>query len=48
MKAGAVNYLSKPLDETELLDAIGEALQKDRRQRVEEAERYALESAMAP
>lgn len=38
MKAGAVEFLTKPLDEQKLLQAIQEAIERDRRTRQEHAE----------
>jgi FixJ family two-component response regulator len=38
LKAGAVEFLMKPFQKSELLAAIHQALQRDRAQRVEEAE----------
>jgi FixJ family two-component response regulator len=37
MKAGAVEFLTKPFRESELLDAIGQALARDRAARAERA-----------
>ena len=38
MKAGAVEFLTKPIDEQELVDAIHEAIERDRRTRQQHAE----------
>ena len=38
MKAGAVEFLTKPLDEQKLLQAIQEAIERDRRARQQHAE----------
>jgi FixJ family two-component response regulator len=38
MKAGAVEFLTKPLDEQKLLQAVREAIQRDRRTRQQRAE----------
>jgi FixJ family two-component response regulator len=37
MKAGAVDFLTKPFREQDMLDAIGEAIARDRARRAEEA-----------
>ena len=47
MKGGAVDFLTKPFEAQALLDAIGEALARDRRSRQERAEVGALERSMA-
>ncbi len=44
MKAGAIEFLTKPVDEEELLRAIGEAVERDRLSRQAHAERRDLES----
>ncbi|MGD1072707.1 MAG: response regulator transcription factor [Bryobacteraceae bacterium] len=38
MKAGAVEFLTKPVDEQDLLNAIQEAIERDRRTREQQAE----------
>ena len=38
MKAGAVEFLTKPFDEEELLQAVQEAIERDRRARHQHAE----------
>ncbi len=42
MKAGAVEFLTKPFDDQELLNAIQEAVERDRRTREERAETLEL------
>jgi FixJ family two-component response regulator len=42
MKAGAVDFFPKPIHDEDLLRAVSEAIQRDRRERGERAEREAL------
>jgi FixJ family two-component response regulator len=42
MKAGAVDFLTKPLREQDLLDAVNHALEKDRSRRADERENASL------
>jgi len=42
MKAGAVEFLTKPVDEQDLLSAIEEAIERDRRTRQQHAEMHEL------
>ena len=42
MKAGAVEFLTKPFRDQDMLDAIHHALERDRRRRQQEAESAAL------
>lgn len=44
MKAGAVDFLAKPFRDQDMLDAVAEAIEQDRRRRREEAERTGLRS----
>jgi FixJ family two-component response regulator len=51
MKAGAVDFLEKPVDDQRLLDAVHEALERDREARLNQAEMQALDkrlSALTP
>jgi FixJ family two-component response regulator len=43
MKAGAVDFLGKPVDESELLASVAGALERDRARRAERAEREAMD-----
>jgi FixJ family two-component response regulator len=43
MKAGAVDFLTKPIDKQRLFAAIDEALRRDRAQRLDRAGRYVIE-----
>jgi len=43
MKAGAVEFLTKPVDEEDLLTAIQEAIERDRRTREEHADKRELQ-----
>ena len=47
MKAGAVDFLEKPIDEQVLLDAVHQALDRDRRAREERAHRASIEERVA-
>jgi RNA polymerase sigma factor (sigma-70 family) len=47
MKSGAVDFLTKPVDESALLQAIERALAADRRQRAERQEREVIERRLA-
>jgi FixJ family two-component response regulator len=42
MKAGAIEFLTKPVDEQNLLKAIEEAIERDRRTRQQQTEMHAL------
>ena len=44
MKAGAIEFLTKPVDEEDLLKAIEEAVERDRRTRQQHAEMHDLRS----
>ena len=43
MKGGAIEFLTKPVDEEDLLKAIQEAIERDRRVRQQHAEMHELE-----
>jgi FixJ family two-component response regulator len=47
MKAGAVDFLTKPLREQDLLDAVMAALERDRQQREDAQKRAALKARVA-
>ena len=47
MKGGAIDFLSKPFNDQDLLDAVQRALAKDRAARVEAAERAVIEKHVA-
>ena len=47
MKAGAVDFLTKPFDDRQLIDAVGAAVEKDRTARKAHAERAAVEARLA-
>jgi FixJ family two-component response regulator len=47
MKAGAVDFLEKPVDDQTLLDAVHKALKKDREDRLNRAEMQALHQRLA-
>ena len=47
MKAGAIDFLSKPCDETDLLAAVERALARDAEARAERAEREAVRARFA-
>jgi FixJ family two-component response regulator len=47
MKAGAVDFLTKPFREQEILDAVAAALERDRKRRSEEKSRLEAEARFA-
>lgn len=47
MKAGAVDFLEKPVDDQTLLDAVHQALERDRQARLAQAQRQALQEQFA-
>jgi FixJ family two-component response regulator len=47
MRAGAVNFLTKPIDDEDLFAAIREAIEKDRLARLEQADRAAIDRRLA-
>jgi FixJ family two-component response regulator len=51
MKAGAIDFLSKPFRDQDLLDAVNQALERDRKRRIDErelADFHALYDALTP
>ena len=46
MKAGAIEFLTKPVDEQNLLKAIQEAIERDRRTRQQHADMRELRAAV--
>jgi FixJ family two-component response regulator len=51
MKAGAIDFLSKPFRDQDLLDAVNQALEHDRKRRIEEREHadfHALYASLTP
>jgi FixJ family two-component response regulator len=47
MKAGAVDFLTKPLDDEKLLTAVRTAIEKDRRARLSRDQRQSIEQRLA-
>ncbi|MCK9376585.1 MAG: response regulator transcription factor [Syntrophobacterales bacterium] len=47
MKAGAVDFLEKPVEDQTLLDAVSQALERDRQARLIQARRQALQELFA-
>ncbi len=47
MKAGAVDFLEKPVEDQTLLDAVSQALKRDRQARLVQARRQALQELFA-
>jgi FixJ family two-component response regulator len=47
MKAGAIDFLTKPFDQKELLDAVRTAIEKDRTERASRAERSSIGARVA-
>jgi FixJ family two-component response regulator len=47
MKAGAVDFLEKPVDDQTLLDTVHKALERDREARLNQAEMQALQQRLA-
>ncbi len=47
MKAGAVDFLEKPVEDQTLLDAVSQALERDRQARLVQARRQALQELFA-
>jgi FixJ family two-component response regulator len=48
MKAGAIEFLTKPFRDQDLIDAIHKALEQDRVRRQQEAEIVALQEQLSP
>jgi len=46
MKKGAVDFLPKPFDDEELLQAVEKAIEKDRKAKVERAELHGIQKRM--
>jgi len=47
MKAGAVDFLTKPVDARQLIGAVNAAIEKDRRSRETQAQRSAVDACFA-
>ncbi len=46
MKAGAVDFLQKPFDDQRLLDAINQAIEKDKKSRLEKEEKRTIQKRL--